>query len=87
MRRKPANPGSVGLLGGLLMVLAAPAWSAEALPEPVEGAVAEPAGVIVHEGDAAARDGFDLDESIFTGIEAYTVPAVPIALPEDQQEE
>ena len=71
----------------LTLLLSMSVEAAESLPEPVEAGAAESADSFVHEGDAAALDGFGLDESIFTEIEPFTVPATPIALPEDQQEE
>ena len=71
----------------LTLLLSMPVEAAESLPEPVEAGAAESADSVVHEGDTAAFDGFGLDESIFTEIEPFTVPATPIALPEDQREE
>lgn len=59
--------------------------------EPPVPEILEPAARIdVQPGlldEETADTGWPLDETIFTDIEAFTVPAVPLALPEDQAEE
>ncbi|MEM1432668.1 MAG: hypothetical protein AAGG11_01285 [Pseudomonadota bacterium] len=84
------GPSARVLRGALVLgfyLAAVPVPAAEApVPEILEPA----ARVDVQPGlmdEDAAETGWPLDETIFTDVEAFTVPAVPIALPEDQAEE
>ncbi|MEM6708684.1 MAG: hypothetical protein AAF648_07850 [Pseudomonadota bacterium] len=90
--RPDAQTGRRVLLAMLLFLAAATARALEAptevlvvvdLPERVETGVAgqEPVG-----GDPSAS-GIDLDASVFSDVEAFTIPTIPLALPEDQREE
>ena len=79
------------LAGAALVLFAGLVVPAHVRAEPPVPEILEPAarvdarpGVLDEE---TADTGWPLYETIFTDVEAFTGPAVPIALPEDQAEE